>query len=97
MAGAAVRAGGTITPTSGFVAPWHGIVIGVTAGLICYCACTWLKHRFNYDGSLDVFGVHSIGDLTSTLLAGVFATSSIGGVAGVLEGPDITQHGEALQ
>jgi Amt family ammonium transporter len=86
MISGAVAGLGTITPASGFVAPWHGIVIGVLAGLICYWACTWLKHRFNYDDSLDVFGVHGIGGLTGTLLAGVFATSSIGGVAGLLEG-----------
>jgi len=58
----------------------------VTAGLVCYWACTWLKQRFNYDDSLDVFGVHGIGGLTGTLLAGVFAVASIGGTAGVLEG-----------
>jgi ammonium transporter, Amt family len=86
MISGAVAGLGTITPASGFVAPWHGIVIGVIAGLICYWACTWLKHRFNYDDSLDVFGVHGIGGLTGTLLAGVFATSSIGGVPGLLEG-----------
>jgi Amt family ammonium transporter len=33
-----------------------------------------------------VFGVHGIGGLTGTLLLGVFATSSIGGVPGLLEG-----------
>jgi len=33
------------------VAPWHGIVIGMTAGLVCFWACTWLKHRFNDDDS----------------------------------------------
>ena len=32
---AAIMAGlGTITPASGFVAPWHGIVIGMIAGLV---------------------------------------------------------------
>ncbi|MGY4413515.1 ammonia channel protein AmtB [Bradyrhizobium sp. LB7.1] len=56
------------------------------AGLVCYWACTWLKHRFDYDDSLDVFGVHGIGGMTGTLLAGVFATSAIGGTAGLLEG-----------
>jgi ammonia channel protein AmtB len=33
-----------------------------------------------------VFGVHGIGGLTGTLLAGVFATSAIGGTAGLIEG-----------
>jgi ammonium transporter, Amt family len=86
MISGAVAGLGTITPASGFVAPWHGIIIGGLAGTICYWACTSLKRRFKYDDSLDVFGVHGIGGLTGVLLAGVFATASIGGVSGVLEG-----------
>ena len=42
--------------------------------------------RFNYDNSLDVFGVHGIGGMTGTLLAGVFATAAIGGSSGLIEG-----------
>jgi Amt family ammonium transporter len=49
-------------------------------------ACTWLKHRFSDDDSLDVFGVQCIGGLTGTRLAGVSATSAIGGTAGLIEG-----------
>jgi Amt family ammonium transporter len=86
MISGAVAGLGTITPASGFVAPWHGVVIGVIAGAVCFWACTWLKRRFKYDDSLDVFGVHGIGGLTGTLLTGIFATSSIGGVSGLLEG-----------
>jgi ammonium transporter, Amt family len=86
MISGAVAGLGTITPASGFVEPWHGIVIGVIAGLMCFWACTWLKRRFNYDDSLDVFGVHGVGGMTGILLAGVFATASIGGTSGLLEG-----------
>ncbi len=86
MISGAVAGLGTITPASGFVAPWQGVIVGVAAGSICYWACTWLKHRFNYDDSLDVFGVHGIGGLTGVLLTGIFATASIGGTAGLLEG-----------
>ena len=86
MISGAVAGLGTITPASGFVAPWHGVVIGVVAGRVCFWACTWLKQRFNYDDSLDVFGVHGIGGMTGTLLAGVFAVSAIGGTAGLIEG-----------
>ena len=82
MISGAVAGLGTITPASGFVAPWHGVVIGVIAGLVCFWACTWLKHRFKYDDSLDVFGVHGVGGITGILLAGVFATASIGGTSG---------------
>ncbi|MBI3701436.1 MAG: ammonium transporter [Afipia sp.] len=89
MISGAVAGLGTITPASGFVEPWHGIVIGVMAGAVCYWACTWLKHRFRYDDTLDVFGIHGIGGLLGTLLAGVFATSAIGGTAGGIEGNPI--------
>ncbi len=58
MISGAVAGLGTITPASGFVLPWHGIVIGVVAGVVCFYACTTLKSRFKYDDSLDVFGVH---------------------------------------
>jgi Amt family ammonium transporter len=86
MISGAVAGLGTITPASGFVTPSQGIVIGVTAGLVCFWACTWLKHRFRYDDSLDVFGVHGVGGLIGTLLTGVFATAAIGGVSGLIEG-----------
>jgi Amt family ammonium transporter len=86
MISGAVAGLGTITPASGFVAPGHGILIGIIAGIVCFWACTWLKHRFSYDDSLDVFGVHGIGGLTGALLTGVFATAAIGGTSGLVEG-----------
>lgn len=86
MISGAVAGLGTITPASGFVEPWHGIVIGVVAGAVCFWACTSLKHRFNYDDTLDVFGIHGIGGLLGTLMTGVFATAAIGGTAGLIEG-----------
>jgi len=86
MISGAVAGLGTITPASGFVLPWHGIVIGIIAGLVCYWACTRLKNKFRYDDSLDVFGVHGIGGAVGTILAGVFAVASVGGVSGLIEG-----------
>jgi ammonium transporter, Amt family len=84
---------GTITPASGFVLPWHGIVIGIIAGAGCYWACTKLKLWLGYDDSLDVFGVHGVGGVMGTVLTGVFATAalSIGpdtpnGLPGLIEG-----------
>jgi ammonia channel protein AmtB len=74
-----------ITPACGWVGPMGAIVIGVLAGLICLFAVTKLKHALGYDDSLDVFGVHGVGGLTGTLLAGVFAVNAIGGTAGLLE------------
>ena len=88
----AVAGLGTITPASGFVLPWHGIVIGLIAGGGCYWACTKLKLWLGYDDSLDVFGVHGVGGVIGTTLTGVFAVAAISaapdapGTAGLLEG-----------
>jgi Amt family ammonium transporter len=86
MISGAVAGLGTITPASGFVLPWHGVVIGIAAGTVCYWACTKLKIMCRYDDSLDVFGVHGIGGATGTILAGVFAVAAVGDTAGLLEG-----------
>jgi len=93
MISGAVAGLGTITPASGFVTPMEGILIGIIAGAVCFWACTWLKLKCGYDDSLDVFGVHGIGGMTGTLLAGVFAVGALsaspslpGGVHGLLEG-----------
>jgi ammonium transporter, Amt family len=75
MISGAVAGLGTITPASGYVLPWHGLIIGIVAGGVCFWACTMLKLRLKYDDSLDVFGVHGIGGATGTLLCGVFATA----------------------
>jgi len=86
MISGAVAGLGTITPASGFVLPWHGLVIGLIAGLVCFYSCTWLKTACGYDDSLDVFGVHGVGGAAGTLLVGVLATRSVGNVSGLLEG-----------
>jgi Amt family ammonium transporter len=54
------------------------MIMGVAAGVVCYLACTTLKSSFNYDDSLDAFGVHGIGGTLGALLTGVFATRAIG-------------------
>ena len=83
----------TITPASGFVLPWHGVIIGVIGGAICFWACTWVKVRLGYDDSLDVFGVHGVGGAAGTILTGVFAVAALSvspdspeGSSGLLEG-----------
>jgi Amt family ammonium transporter len=86
MISGAVAGLGTITPASGYVLPWHGVVIGIIAGAVCYWACTKLKTKCRYDDSLDVFGVHGIGGATGTILAGVFAVAAVGDTAGLIEG-----------
>src|ERR1700720_4515812 len=73
-----------ITPASGYVGPVGALCIGIAAGIVCYWACTGLKHMFGYDDALDAFGVHAIGGATGALLTGVFAINQYGGTPGLL-------------
>jgi Amt family ammonium transporter len=73
-----------ITPASGFVGPSPAVIIGLIAGVVCFLASTSLKHLFNYDDSLDAFGVHGIGGIVGALLTGVFASKEISGMDGSL-------------
>lgn len=49
-----------ITPCAGHVNPGGAMVIGLIGGVVCYGG-TQLKKIFNYDDSLDAFGVHGVG------------------------------------
>ena len=71
---------GTITPASGFVGPIGALVIGILAGLVCYEATQYIKKVLKIDDSLDVFPVHGVGGILGTLLTGVFASASLGGM-----------------
>ena len=73
---------GTITPASGFVGPAGALIIGLSAGVICYYATQAIKQRFKIDDSLDVFPVHGVGGMLGTLLAGVFASDALGVFSG---------------
>ena len=69
---------GTITPASGSVGPAAAVVIGLTAGVVCYYATNWIKNKLKIDDSLDVFPVHGVGGILGTLLAGVFCSTQLG-------------------
>jgi len=69
---------GTITPASGSVGPAAAVVIGLSAGVICYFATNYLKNVLKVDDSLDVFPVHGVGGMLGTLLAGVFCSPALG-------------------
>jgi Amt family ammonium transporter len=64
------------------VAPTSAVIIGVTAGVVCFVAATSLKHVLGYDDSLDAFGVHGIGGIIGALLTGVFVSKEISGMEG---------------
>ena len=69
---------GTITPASGSVGPAGAVVIGLSAGVICYFATNVIKQRLKIDDSLDVFPVHGVGGALGTILAGVFCSTQLG-------------------
>jgi len=65
-----------ITPASGFVGPLASVIIGLSAGLICYIAVS-LKGRLGYDDSLDAVGVHGVGGILGAVATGLFATKAV--------------------
>jgi Amt family ammonium transporter len=79
-----------ITPASGTAGPAGALLIGLSAGVLCFLAATKLKRALGYDDSLDVFGVHAVGGIVGAILTGVCA-GSLGGV-GLAEGVSIGQQ-----
>ena len=52
-----------ITPASGFAAPMTAIALGLLVSPVCYLFVSYVKNKFKYDDTLDVFGVHCIGGI----------------------------------
>lgn len=68
-----------ITPASGVVGPAGALAIGATSAILCWLACAKLKQKYQYDDSLDVFGVHGVGGFVGTILLAVFGSKSFAG------------------
>jgi Amt family ammonium transporter len=85
---------GTITPASGFVGPAGALIIGFSAGILCFGTTNYLKRVLKIDDSLDVFPVHGVGGILGTLLVGIFASSQLGIFSGqgLAEGVTISQQ-----
>ncbi len=82
---------GTITPASGYVGPLGALVIGITAGIVCFYATQYIKRTLKIDDALDVFSVHGVGGVTGSLLTGVFASAELGGM-GLANGVSIVHQ-----
>ena len=80
----------TITPCAGFVPLWASPIIGTVAGIVCYIAVQW-KNKMRWDDALDVWGVHGVGGVLSTILLGVFASIKVnaGGANGLWFGGSV--------
>ncbi|MAH72595.1 MAG: ammonia channel protein [Cellvibrionales bacterium TMED49] len=85
---------GTITPASGFVGPAGALVIGISAGVICYYVTQAIKQKFKIDDSLDVFPVHGVGGMLGTLCAGIFASDQLGVFSGQGYGEGVTMSSQ---
>jgi len=77
---------GTITPASGFVGPGGALIIGISAGVICYLATQAIKQKLKIDDSLDVFPVHGVGGILGTFMVGIFASNQLGVFSGQGDG-----------
>ena len=73
----------TVTPTAGFVGPAAALVIGAAGATLALFAQRALRRTRRLDDALDVVAVHLVGGALGTLLAGVFASSALGGEADI--------------
>jgi len=64
------------------------IVIGATAGIVCYFACGFVKEKLGIDDSLDVAAVHGVGGILGTLMLAYL------GVEGRLGGQGLSKHSD---
>jgi Amt family ammonium transporter len=75
----------SITPASGSVGPIGALIIGASAGIICYLFVNIVKKNLKIDDSLDVFAVHGVGGLLGIILVAFLVDANIGG-AGYADG-----------
>jgi Amt family ammonium transporter len=77
----------TITPAAGYVTPHSAILIGFSAGAVCYLA-VGLKNALHWDDALDVWGVHGVGGALGIVMLGVFGSTAVNaaGANGLLYG-----------
>ena len=78
----------TITPASGHVGPMGALLIGLSAGVICYFMCGIVRHKLNIDDSLDVFAVHGVGGILGTIMVAFLGAEGVLGGLGLSENPE---------
>ncbi|AHF97337.1 ammonia channel protein [Desulfurella acetivorans A63] len=75
-----------ITPACGYVSVVSSLLIGIIAGIISWIGVSYVKYKFSYDDSLDVFGVHGLNGIFGILAVGLLATKSVSPKNGLLLG-----------
>lgn len=68
-----------VTPAAGSVGPMGAIVLGIIVSPVCYFFVSVVKHKFGYDDTADVFGVHGVGGVIGALGTGIFTAPWLGG------------------
>jgi ammonium transporter, Amt family len=67
----------TVTPGAGFVSVGASVIIGILASVLCFISIAIIKIKFDYDDSLDAFGVHGVGGMLGTICVGLFASKAV--------------------
>jgi Amt family ammonium transporter len=75
-----------VTPASGFVSVTSAIVIGLVAGVVSNLVANWRLAKTRIDDSLDVFACHGISGVWGSIATGLFATTMVNNVDGLLYG-----------
>jgi Amt family ammonium transporter len=86
----------TITPASGSVGPAGALLVGLSGGVVCYFATTYLKQKIKIDDSLDVFPVHGVGGIIGTFLAGILVSGDLGIFSGNGFAQDMTMGSQVM-
>lgn len=66
-----------ITPAAGFVSVGASLLIGLVAGIVGFLGVNYIKTKFKYDDSLDVFGVHALCGMWGVIATGIFANPAV--------------------
>jgi Amt family ammonium transporter len=76
-----------VTPASGYIEPWAGLVIGLIAGIVFYVGVLFFKNRLKVDDVCDVIAIHGMTCVWGTLSVAIFASPMItGSVSGLVYG-----------
>ena len=68
-----------VTPGAGYLGPMGAIVIGLIAGGLCFVFTSSVKTYYQYDDSLDVFGIHCVAGVIGCVLLAILASPRFGG------------------
>lgn len=83
----------SLSPSSGYVAPWAAIVCAIVGSVACNLG-TQLKFFVHVEDPLDVFAIHGIGGMVGSLMVGLFAEKEVAKLDGnrQIKGGWVNQH-----